>query len=112
MKGLILKPFWCEAILDYNKTWEIRRTNTKIRGKICLIKSGTSQIWGECEIIDSFPLTKELFENNYDKHLINCKYEELPNNYKCVWVLKNVKKYEKPIKYQHPRGAQIWVNIG
>lgn len=111
MKALILKPFWCNEILNNNKTWEIRRNNCKIRGKIGLIASGTKQIYGECELIDAFPLTKELFEKNFDKHHINCKYEELPSSYKYVWVLNNIKKYEVPKSYIHKQGAQIWVNV-
>lgn len=111
MKGLLLKPFWVDQIFYNGKTWEIRRTNTKIRDKIYLIKSGTKQIYGECEIINSFPLTKELFENNFEKHRIICNYEDLPSNYKYVWELSNIKIYDKPIAYKHPQGAQIWVNI-
>ena len=111
MKGLIIKPFWCYKILRDGKVWEIRKTNTNIRGKIFLIASGTKHIVGETELINSFPLTKELFENNFNKHLINCSYEELPSNYKYVWELSNTKEYNKPKPYKHKQGAQIWINL-
>lgn len=111
MRGLILLPFWADEIMDNNKTWEIRKNNCNIREKIYILKSKTCEIVGECEIIDSFLLTKELFEENFDKHHINCKFEELPNNYKYAWVLSNIKKYEEPKKYKHKKGCQIWINI-
>ena len=101
MNGLIVLPFWTKEILENNKVWEIRRNNCHIRGKIYIIASGTKHIYGECEIIDSFPLTKELFEENFDKHHINCTYEELPPNYKYVWLIKNAVKYEKPIPFKY-----------
>jgi hypothetical protein len=41
MKGLIVKSPWIELILEGKKTWEIRGSNTKIRGPIALIKSGS-----------------------------------------------------------------------
>ena len=111
MKGLILLPFWVDMILNHNKTWEIRSTKTSKRETIGLIASGTKQVFGDATIVDCFPLTKELFEENFEKHRINCRFEELPVNYRYVWVLDNVKKYDIPKNYTHPRGAQIWVNL-
>lgn len=111
MRGLIFLPFWADEILYNNKTWEIRNKNCKIREKIYILKSKTQEICGECEIIDSFLLTKELFENNFDKHHINCTFEELPSNYKYVWVLSNIKKYDTITKYKHKLGAQTWLTL-
>ena len=86
-KAFIVLPHWAKLILDCDKTWEIRSRNTKIRGKVGIIASKTGKIWGTTELVDSFPLTKELFDKNKDKHRILCDYEELPSNYKYVWVL-------------------------
>ena len=110
-KGLILLPQWAYLILNGRKTWEVRSSNTKIRGKIGIIASKTGKIFGEVEVVDSFPLTKELFEQNFDKHRIMCSYEELPPNYKWVWVMSNPIIYDTPIQYKHPKGAIIWVNL-
>ena len=52
MNGLIIKPEWIDKILSGKKTWEIRGNKTKIRGKIALIQSGTSEIYGTCELVD------------------------------------------------------------
>ena len=44
MKGLISKSPHVENILSGKKTWEIRGSNTRIRGEIALIKSGSGTI--------------------------------------------------------------------
>lgn len=110
-KGLILLPFWANLIVKGKKTWEIRSRNTKIRGRIGIIASKLGVIVGETELVDSFPLTKELFEDNRDKHCIDCEFEALPKNYRYVWVVKNSKEYIRPVPYTHPQGAVIWVNL-
>ena len=56
MKGLIIKAPWIDYILSGKKTWEIRGCNTKIRGEIALIQSGTGKIYGTVELVDSLEL--------------------------------------------------------
>lgn len=110
MKGLIIKEKWLNKIFNKTKTWEIRSSNTKIRGKIYLIQSGSKQIFGECEIIDSVKLDLESYKNNVDKHNIE-NIKSLPYKNTYAWVIKNAKKWAQPIYYTHPNGAVIWVNI-
>ncbi|GGE44896.1 hypothetical protein GCM10011391_24670 [Pullulanibacillus camelliae] len=57
MKGLIIKSPWIELILAGKKVWEIRGSNTTIRGLVALIKSGTGTIVGEVTIVDSRKLS-------------------------------------------------------
>lgn len=61
MKGLVIKQPWIDYILSGNKIWEIRSTNTNIRGKIELIQSGSGLVVGSCEIVDSKELTIESY---------------------------------------------------
>ncbi len=42
-KGLIIKEIWAKAILRGKKELEIRGSNTKIRGTIGIIASGTKK---------------------------------------------------------------------
>ena len=63
MKALIVKKLWIDYILDGNKVWEIRGSNTKIRGEIELIQSGTGLVVGKCNLIDCI----ELFLQEYQK---------------------------------------------
>ncbi|WP_394217627.1 ASCH domain-containing protein [Halobacillus trueperi] len=112
MKGLLIKEPWIDMILNGEKTWEIRGTNTKQRGTVGLIKSGTGQVFGTVEIVDSRPLTKADYEKSTNHHGIpeeDCK--QMPYKQTHAWVLQNPVLYEKPIAYTHPRGAVIWVDL-
>lgn len=110
MQGLIVKEYWLKKILSGEKPWEIRSTNTKKRGKIALIQSGTSKIFAYANLVDSFPVTREDLERNKDKHCI----EDLSIiSYKKphAWVLNDIEVLDTPIPYKHKQGAVIWVNI-
>lgn len=111
MKGLIIKKYWIEKIFYENKIWEIRGSNTKIRGRIFLIESGSGHIVGECEIIDSILLSEEEYRTNTKNHKINTNEIKYPYKKTYAWIIKNAFKYEKPVPYKHPQGAVIWVNI-
>lgn len=112
MKGLLIKEPWIDMILNGEKTWEIRGTNTKQRGTIGLIKSGTGQVFGTVEIVDSQPLSKSVYEKSTKQHGIpkeDCK--QMPYTRTYAWVLRNPVLYEEPIPYTHPLGAIIWVDL-
>lgn len=110
VKGLIIKQPWIDYILNADKIWEIRGVNTKTRGKIELIQSGSGLVVGCCEIVDCIELSLQDFKNNVDKHQIK-NTNQLPYKRTYAWVLTNAKKYERPKKYKHPQGAIIWVNL-
>lgn len=111
MRGLIIKKKWLDLILSGDKTWEIRGTNTTIRGEIFLIESGAGAIVGKCNIINSFNTNIEELKIHHDKHLITdlslIKYNTI-----YAWEFKNAKKLKKRIPYSHPQGAVIWVKLG
>ena len=110
MRGLIIKDPWISSILDGKKTWEIRGRNTKIRGKIALIKSGTGMVYGTAELIDVYRLGKDTMPEQKCWHGIEdlsiIKYENI-----YAWALHKVEKFETPVPYNHPRGAIVWVNL-
>ena len=112
MKGLIIKSPWIELILDGKKTWEIRGSNTNIRGTIALIKSGSGKVFGEVDLIDSVELTLEDYQESRKLHGVQSENVlELPYRRTYAWVLTNPKIYKDPIPYKHPMGAVIWVNL-
>ncbi|MBP3199270.1 MAG: ASCH domain-containing protein [Butyrivibrio sp.] len=112
MKALIIKEPWIDLILENKKIWEIRGSNTKIRGKIFLIKSGTGQIWGTAELVDSFKVSIVDLKRNPLKHRIPIgAVSEIGYKQAYAWEMKNAKLFDKPIPYKHPKGAVIWVNI-
>lgn len=108
-RALIIKGNWLDKIFHNNKTWEMRSSRTNIRGKIGLIESGSGQIVGEAEITHCFPITDGMKISCQSEHQV---YDlRLLKKWRYAWVLSNVKKYDKPIPYTHPRGAVIWVKI-
>lgn len=111
MKGLIIKPYWANKILNGEKTLEIRSNNTNIRGVIGIIISGTSKVWGIAELTDSFLIQDENFEKFKDEHLIDCKREEIPYKMIYGWKLENPKRFNEPIDYEHKLGCVKWVNL-
>ena len=51
-KALIIKSIPIDKILAGTKTWEMRSTPTKTRGRIGLIKSKSGKIWGQANLVD------------------------------------------------------------
>ena len=114
IKGLIIKDPWISMILHGVKTWEMRSRNTKIRGRILLIKSGSGKVYGEADLVDVINFKDENLKNLMSKIGNHCvDYSEKPefNKYRYAWVLENVFEYEEPIPYIHPQGAVIWVKF-
>ena len=110
---LIIKPNWCDAILNEGKIWEVRGHATKKRETIGLAKSGTSKIYGEVDIVDCVPLTKDMYSTGVMNHHIPLTWEQLLKIYPTpyAWILNedSVKKFDEPIPFNYPRGAVIWV---
>jgi len=115
MKGLISKSPHIENILSGKKTWEIRGSNTKIRGEIALIKSGSGTIVGKCKIIDVIgPLNFRDLEKNIGRHCVpEDQLRRVFGKYRKLysWVLGDAVKLPTPVAYDHPNGAVIWVNL-
>jgi ASCH domain len=111
MYGLIIGIEPIEQILSGQKIWEIRGKRTAIRGTIALIKKGTKTVVGTAEIVAVHgPLSLTDQRKHADKHLPTPKeYKQgcYPQTY--AWELTNVKRLRKPVPYQHPSGAVIWV---
>jgi hypothetical protein len=110
MRALIIKKHWIDYILDNKKTWEIRGCNTKIRGQIELIQSGSGLVVGSCNIIDCKEIVLEEYANSIDKHCIT-DTTTLPYKKTYAWIIANAKRYETPRPYRHPNGAIIWVKL-
>ena len=110
MKALSLKQPWAELILQGKKTIELRKWNTKFRGKFYIHASKnydkeklgnnmkdlvTGAIVGSAELVDvkEYKTEKEFFED-VNKHLgKKFKYG------KYGFILKNVRRI-KPISYK------------
>lgn len=112
-RGLLIRSPWIERILQGSKCWEIRGSNTNVRGRIALIRSGSGKIVGTCDLMDVVgPLTlSELRENACKLGCIDEDPQSLPYEKTYAWVFKNPVPLEEPIPYKHPSGAIIWVKL-
>lgn len=110
MKGLIIKDPWITKILNGDKVWEIRGSNTKQRGIISLIKSGTGLILGTVELVNTHRLAKLDLYLHYNNHQIP-NYDEIDYHHIWAWEMAHPHWYETPVPYKHPQGAVIWVNL-
>ena len=113
MHGLIIKKQWLDKILSGEKTWELRGSNTKMRGRIGLIASKSGKVFGTCDLVDSIgPLSLQRLRVNTDKHRVPAEeFSESDDKKYFAWVFENVSVFEKPEDYKHPAGAIIWVKL-
>ena len=114
MRALIIKQPWIDKILTGDKTWEIRGSATKVRGQIWLIQSGTGQIVGSCELADCRgPLSHKDMLANQPKHQIppESLADGLPYKKTYAWVMKEARRLDEPVWYEHLPGAAVWVNL-
>ena len=109
---LITKQLWGEKILSGEKTWDVRSSKTSHIGRIRIAFSGTNKKYGEVTLTECIPLTKELFEQNRDRHCIPDSWEDVCKSYPkpVAWVMEDPEVYKKPIPYTTHRGAVVWVN--
>lgn len=114
LRGLVVREPYVDWIVDGEKTWELRGSATKVRGPIALIAGGTGTVVGTCELRDSIgPLTVEDLRKNARK--LNQRpsdfHEPLYYTRTYAWVLANARRLPKPVSYEHPSGAVIWVKL-
>lgn len=110
-RALIVRQPWIGKILNLEKSWEMRSTKTKIRGRIGLIEAGTGLIVGEANLVDCHDQPISRINKVFGIHLHQVKDQSLLDKWCYAWVLKEVKKYKYPIPYNHPKGAVIWVDL-
>ncbi len=114
MRALLIRRPWIDLILDGKKTWEIRGSGTSIRETIGLIASGSGTVIGVCDLVDCIgPLTIAEFGRNAAKAAMTRAEARSGSGYRhtYAWVLDKPRGLKKPVPYQHPSGAVIWVNL-
>jgi hypothetical protein len=113
LRALLIRRPWIDLILDGKKTWEIRGSRTSVREAIGLVASGSGTVIGVCELIECVgPLTAEEFYKNAKKAGMRPSEAKLgwyPQTY--AWVLAKPRILKRPVPYQHPSGAVIWVRL-
>ena len=108
---LLVQKYWLDKILSGEKTWEIRSSNTRVRGKILL--GYKNHIYGETNLVNSFKISKEGLglAENLSKHCIEGPVDHpIVKHYKAahVWELSGTVRYSTPIEFTRKRGQVVW----
>jgi hypothetical protein len=115
MKGLIIDEPWITKILSGSKTWVMRKTACHQTGTIALIRKGCGQIVGTAEIDGSMPplANGAAYAAAEPRHGIppDRQVRAFQDGWRTPWVLTNARSLAKPVSYDHPSGAVIWVNL-
>ena len=108
-KGLFVKEPWIDLLLSGDKTWEIRGSDTKHRGPLFLIKSGTGQAFGLINLYETQKIPKEDFLKYAEHH----KVYNQEVSYKNIWAWKMEKPriFESPVDIKLKPGAVIFLNL-
>jgi hypothetical protein len=115
MKALVIDEPWITAILKGDKIWEMRKKNCKIRGEIALIRKGSGLVVGTANVVDSRPpiATRADYAAAEQKHRIPPARQEraFTDGWRTPWVLANAQPLQQAVRYKHPSGAVVWVNL-
>jgi hypothetical protein len=113
MRALLIRRPWIDMLLDGQKIWEIRGSQTSVRGRIALVASGSGTVIGVCDLVDCIgPLTQNQYRKNAKKARMRPSEAELGYYRQTyAWVVENAHRLERPVPYQHPSGAVIWVTL-
>ncbi len=111
--ALIIRDPYVSMILDGKKTWEIRGRSTKMRGRIGLIKGGSGTVVGTCDLVDVVgPLTLAQYRRNSRKAgCVPSEIHRLDYTQTFAWVMNSPVRLRRPVAYDHPSGAVIWVTL-
>jgi hypothetical protein len=116
MKAIVIDEPWIGMILSGRKTWEMRKTACHHRGTIALIRKGGGTVVGVAEVIASRPPLASLadYAAAEDRHGIppDRQARAFEDGWRTPWVLRGARPLARPVSYDHPSGAVIWVNLG
>ena len=115
MKGLIVDEPWISSILSGEKTWEMRSSACRQSGPIALIRKGSGHVVGVAEIGQSLPPieSREEYAAAEPRHRIPPARQEqaFVGGWRTPWPIRAAKPLPTPVRYEHPAGAVIWVNL-
>ena len=109
--ALVVKKEWLDKILSGEKDWEIRSTNTSIRGWIHFAQSGAgSKLQGRAQLVDSFELTKTEFIRQKLHHCVP-RSSQVPYTRMYAWVLRHAERFPDLFEFERAPGAVVWVGV-
>ena len=112
MRALIIDEPWIGLILAGKKTWEMRTRDTRVRGRIGLIRKGSKTIVGVTDLVDTLPsLSLQELRKNFAHHRVPLGQMDEDFKWRTAWMLDRALALREPILYRHPPGAVIWVKL-
>ena len=111
-RALKLDHRWLQLLLDGSKTWEIRSSNTKLRGRVALASTETKLLHGDVEIVDCTPLSRKDFAANVPQHRVeDPETAAKVHKYKKIfaWHMARPRTYANPAPFPNPTGSVIFV---
>lgn len=115
LRCLLMHEYYADLFLHAGKCWDIRSTPTNIREKVGILATKQMMhrkdniLYCTADLVDCFPLTRELFDANRRKHLLCVSYDELPPNYRYVWVFNNIRPVCEAVKKKP--GSRVWCTV-
>jgi hypothetical protein len=122
-RGLMIREPWISQILMGRKSWELRGTATRIRGRLALIRSGSGLIFGECNLddcigpvdFDTLIATGALSLEERDEierqgHTPYTAADGVTSK-TFAWIVSRPILYSRPVAYNHPSGAITFVDL-
>ena len=111
-RGLFVRQPYASLIVEGQKTWEIRKHPTRVRGRVGIVNRG--RVLGSVEIVGTRgPFTPEQLAEHQDKHHADVAtlqdYAQGKPLY--AWVLKNPVKYAEPVPIPTTKGQQLWAKL-
>jgi len=113
-KGLVIASPWISLILSGQKDWEMRGRGTDHRGWFALIWKGMGEVYGVASLIDVRPpLNEDEMIAHFERHRIPedaIRAGEVAG-WTRPWVVSDVIRLPRPVRYKHPSGAVTWVKL-
>ncbi len=111
-RGLFVRQPYASLIVEGQKTWEIRKHPTRVRGRVGIVNRG--HVLGTVEIVGTRgPFTPEQLAEHQDKHRADVQtlkdYAQGSPLY--AWILKNAVKYPEPVPIPTVKGQQMWAKL-
>ena len=111
--ALLVKEPWVTLLARGVKTWELRGSRTHKRGRVALVASRTGGwvVGGATLVACRGPLSPAELAATEALHCV--PQGAAPGRYKetYAWAFSNAAELAAPVRYKHPHGAVIWVNL-